>query len=51
VIKSKMMSWAGHIARMEKMRNVHKMLENLKERDHLGDLGIDDIKMNIKNKV
>jgi hypothetical protein len=42
VIKSRRMKWAGHVARMGERRCVYKVwLENLRERDHLGDLGVD----------
>jgi hypothetical protein len=34
-------SWAGHVARMGGMINRVLWLENLKERDHSEDLGID----------
>jgi hypothetical protein len=33
---------AGHVACIGEMRNAHKFwLKNLKDRDHVGDLGID----------
>ena len=39
----------GHVICMGKMRNTYKILmENLKERDHLGDLWEDVIKMDCK---
>ena len=42
VIKSKSMRWAGHVARMGVRRGVCRVLVgNLKDRDHLGDPGID----------
>jgi len=42
VIKSRVMRWAGHVARMEAMRNAYnKWSKNLKGRDHSEDLGID----------
>ena len=42
VIKSRRMRLAGHVARMEKGRVVHKVLwGNLKGRDHWGDQDID----------
>jgi hypothetical protein len=42
VIKSRRMRWAGHVARMGK-REVHAEFwwEDLREGDHLGDLGGD----------
>jgi hypothetical protein len=41
VSKSGRMRWSGHVARMGKVRNVYKiLLENLKVRGHLEDLGI-----------
>jgi hypothetical protein len=36
------MRWERHIAYMRAMRNVHKLLENLKGRVDLQDLGIDE---------
>jgi hypothetical protein len=42
VIISRRTRWAGHVARMREMRNAYKILvENLKERDHTKDLGVD----------
>jgi hypothetical protein len=42
VIKSRKMRWAGHVTRMEEMRNAYKILVgNLKRRDRWEDLGID----------
>jgi hypothetical protein len=42
VIKSRRMGWAGHVALMVEMRNASNILvENLKGRDHLEDLGVD----------
>jgi hypothetical protein len=42
LIKPRRMGWAGHIAHKGEMRNAHKFwLENLEERDHLEDPGID----------
>ena len=43
VIKSRRMRWAGHVARMEEGRGVHKVLvgENLRERDHWEDQDVD----------
>jgi len=35
----------GHVARMGYMRNTVFWLENLKGRDHLGDIGIDSKKI------
>ena len=42
VIKSRRMRWAGHVAHMVERRGVYRVLVgNLKERDHLGDPGMD----------
>ena len=42
VIKSRRMRWAGHVARMEEGRGVHKVLvSNLRKRDHWGDQDVD----------
>jgi len=42
MIKSRRMRWAGHVARMGKGRGVYRVLVGkLRERDHLGDPGID----------
>jgi hypothetical protein len=42
VIKSRRMRWAGHVARMGERRGVYKRLIGyLRERDHLGDPGVD----------
>jgi hypothetical protein len=42
VIKSRRMRWAGHVARMGERRGYTRFWwENLRERDHLGDLGLD----------
>jgi len=42
VIKSRRMRWAGHVARTGERRGVYRVLVgNLRERDHLGDLGVD----------
>ena len=42
VIKSRIMRWAGHVARMGQGRGVYRVLVgNLVERDHWGDPGVD----------
>jgi len=43
VIKSRRMSWAGHVARMGERRGAYRVfgMENLRERDHFGDPGVD----------
>jgi len=42
VIKSRRMRWAGNVARMGERRGVYRVLVgNLRERDHLGDPGVD----------
>ena len=42
VIKSRIMRWVGHVARMGEMRGVFRVLVgNLMERDHLGDRGVE----------
>ena len=42
VIKLRRMRWAGHVARMEEGRGVHKVLVgNLRERVHCGDQDVD----------
>jgi len=36
------MRWAGHVARVGERRGVFRFLvENMRERDHLGDHGVD----------
>jgi hypothetical protein len=41
VIKSRRMRWAGHVARMEEVRGVYKVLVGRpKGRDHWEDLGV-----------
>jgi hypothetical protein len=43
VIKSRIMRWAGHVARMGERRGVYRFLVgNLRERDHLGEKGADE---------
>ena len=42
VIELRRMKWAGHVARMEEGRGVHRVWwGNLKERDHWGDQDVD----------
>jgi hypothetical protein len=42
VIKSKIMIWAGHVARMGERRSAYGVLVgNLRERDHFGNTGLD----------
>jgi len=42
VIKSRRMRWAGHVTRMGEGRGVYRVLvRKLKERDHLGEPGVD----------
>ena len=42
VIKSRILRWAGHVARMEEGRNAFQILKvNLQERDLWGGLGVD----------
>jgi hypothetical protein len=41
VIKSRRMSWAGHVASMGEIIHTKFMPENLKARDSFGDLGVD----------
>jgi hypothetical protein len=42
VVKLKRMRWAGHVVRMVAKRNVYRVWwGNLRERDHLGDPGVD----------
>jgi len=43
VIKSRRMRWAGHVERMgEERRCMESWWENQRERDHWGDLGLDE---------
>ena len=42
VVKSRIMRWARHVARMGEGRDVHRFLVgNLRERGHWGDLDVD----------
>jgi hypothetical protein len=42
VIKSRRMGWAGHVARMEEGRGVHKLLVGKPEgKNHWGDQDVD----------
>jgi hypothetical protein len=42
VIESRRMIWVGYVARIGQTRGVYRVLVgNLKERDHLEDLGVD----------
>jgi hypothetical protein len=42
MIKSRKVRWAGHVVHMGHMTNASRTLvENLKERDHLADIGVD----------
>ena len=42
MIKSRIMRWVGHVARRGDRRGAYRdLVGNLKERDHLEDLGID----------
>jgi hypothetical protein len=42
VIKSRKVGWVGHVARIGKVRGVHRVLSGkLRERDHWGDPGVD----------
>jgi hypothetical protein len=41
VIKSRIMRWAGHVARMGERGCIWSWLVNWREKDHWGDLGVD----------
>ena len=42
VIKSRIVRWAGHVARMGEMGGLYRVWGgNLRDRDHLGDLSVD----------
>jgi hypothetical protein len=50
VIRSRRIRWAGHVARMGERRSANRVLVgNLRERDHLKDLGVEDVD-NSKNR-
>jgi len=43
------MRWAGHVARIGERRVAYRVLvRNMSVRDHLGDPGIDNIKMDLQ---
>jgi hypothetical protein len=43
VNKSRRMRWMGHVARMGERRGTYRgLVKNLRERDHLGDLAVDE---------
>jgi len=49
VIKSRRMRWAGHVARMGEERGcIGSRWGNRRERDHWGDLGVDNIRMDLQ---
>jgi hypothetical protein len=42
VVKSRRIRWAGNVARMGERRGIYRVLVgNLRERDHVGDPGVD----------
>jgi hypothetical protein len=41
VMKPRMVTWAGHAARMGVMRNKYKIVVGKSERDHLAEPGVD----------
>jgi hypothetical protein len=42
IVRKEGRKWMGHVACMTRIRNTYRILaENLKERDHLGDISID----------
>jgi hypothetical protein len=48
-IKSRIMRWAGHVARMGEGRNVYRILVGKPEgKNHLEDQGVDGIKMDLR---
>jgi hypothetical protein len=46
----KKMRWAGHLARMERGMYLGCWWKSRKERDHWEDQGVDNIKMNLRER-